>query len=656
MACRLSPKELADLENLFHQGVAQGDFTAFSDALRMHLDPTFHGMVLEFWKAGLLTSPSTHAANVIGNTLNLFADVATTGLAGGVVDPVLAKLSGKGRQVYAGEAGAQLAGMRSVFRSALREWARQSGNALLARPEELDIPEVQAEINKTAGRLAKSGAGQTNMLGNPAISAKFENPRVGAIPGKAGVIVRTPFRLLESADQFFKTLISQGELMRQAYRSGTAKGLSGQSLEAHMAQLANDVQANPDAHPEIVRAMAQAALKGTFQEPYREDSFGRATHHFQQVLRDIPLLQWIVPFIRTPSNIARKTFELTPAGAIKPLLDVVKGEHGIDQSERLARAMLGTAIGGALLWAAKSGLMTGSGPTDTRKRQVKEDTGWSPYSFHVGDTYIPFARFEPLAGVASIAADLAESGDEKNAKGLALKLLAATTNAITNKTFLQGADRLFEVWSDPWRYGKTFVKGLAASAIPAGVGAIARATDDTVRDTSRGGALEQIGAAVQARIPGASRLLPARTTGFGTEVERQAHPLLRLLSPSQITQDREGPLYDLERTMLNANYIPTAPPRDVTIPGRGKVDLNEDERRLFQDGLKRATEAAIRLSRSPKFQSLPASEDEADASGRSQARAFRELFERYRDEARSRVKSVVSRRLRVVPRSYQTAP
>jgi hypothetical protein len=245
-------------------------------------------------------------------------------------------MSGKARTVRAGEMGAQVTGMRSVLGDAFRSFLNESMDAVLQRPEPL--PGQQAFEAATAKAKSSIGKGvqAVTKAGFPSAASdvvgKFENPIVGRIGGKTGTFVRTPFRLLESADGFFKRLISAGELYRQAHKSANARGLSGSAASQHISDFVREfyknvenAQGDPAKMDQrtlgAYKAMQQAALRGTFQEANRHDAFGKATGHIQNVLQDLPILQFLLPFTRTPANIARKSFELTPLGAISPLLD-----------------------------------------------------------------------------------------------------------------------------------------------------------------------------------------------------------------------------------------------------------------------------------------------------------------------------------------------
>ncbi|WP_206435337.1 hypothetical protein, partial [Sphingomonas koreensis] len=124
-----------------------------------------------------------------------------------------------------------------------------------------------------------------------------------------------------------------------------------------------------------------------------------------------PLLKFIVPFVRTPTNLMKFAVERSP---MAPLLkewraDVAAG--GARRDLALAKATVGTGFGLWMADLATKGIITGSAPSDDNKNRIMRADGWQPYSVKVGDTYYSYARADPFSSTIGIAADLATKAD-----------------------------------------------------------------------------------------------------------------------------------------------------------------------------------------------------------------------------------------------------
>lgn len=261
--------------------------------------------------------------------------------------------------------------------------------------------------------------------------------------------------------------------------------------------------------------------------------------------------------------------------------------------------MLGSAVMAGIYMLAKDGLITGGGPPDPEERRNWLKTGKVPYGIRVGDRWISLARIEPLATTLGMAADLAQASDDKIAGDFADKLHASIVNNITNKTYLEGIVSFAEAMGDPDRYGARVWKRLIGAAVPNMLASAARAIDPTIRQT------DSISETLMSRIPILSTTVPARLTGTGEPVQRGESALSRFASPFRYSEEA-GPEANLERLFLETGYNPSAPPRTISIPGgRGrKVELTQDERRLYSEYVRRASGFARALAKNEDWSGL----------------------------------------------------
>ncbi|GAG11704.1 unnamed protein product, partial [marine sediment metagenome] len=260
---------------------------------------------------------------------------------------------------------------------------------------------------------------------------------------------------------------------------------------------------------------------------------------------------------------------------------------GGQRADELARGIWGTMMSAGLYGLAETGFITGSGPTDPRERAIWKKQGKEPYAVRFGNTWVSMARLEPMATVLGLSADLSEAKNQKKAGEVADKLMAAMTNNILSKSYLEGVSGLIEAVEDPERYGATYAKKfIGATTVPNIVAALARATDPFVRDTtpreSRIPGLGFVAPTVLSRIPGVSRTLPKLRHGTGEAVRREESPLSTMFSPIRYRREK-GAEANLERLMLDVGYVPSRPPKSITIPRTGgrKAPLLQREKEVF---------------------------------------------------------------------------
>ncbi len=633
-----------NLMNQLGQAVLAKDHAALVKLSRKIMKPGAIDMVNEFFVNNILSGPPTPAANVTGNWIHQVMLRVPERYVAGVLEGAAARKAGRLPERLPQEAfEAMKAHWKTGFGFSGR-WGKILRDTMRENPWD---PE--------AGML----------------KGEFRPP---AIPGKVGRIWRTPSRLMRTLDNAARSGEYEaqlaGEIFREGYNGARQRGLSGAQLDGYMeqnsARLIKDMTRwreidikqkinglksltpqekgvyNDTLLNRLGLSAERAARESTFQDA--PGAFARAALRLRHTH---PWMTLFIPFISTPSRILSQAIARTPFGLARAVKRTMKKEvTGGQAADELAKGIWGSVLSAGLYGLAESGLITGSGPTDPREASMLRETGWEPYSVKIGDTYVSMARLEPLATVLGLSADLAETRKSEKAGDLVDKLVATMTNNVMSKTYLDGISSLIEAIEDPERYGSTYGKKfVGAFAVPNIVAVAARATDPYVRDTSpMEGVPGPIGWAaptVLSRIPGVSRTLPKRVRGTGAPIERREHPISRAISP--IRYAREQPGKDLERVMLDIGYIPSRPPKSITVPGTGgrKALLNQREKQVYANAMQQATEGLRRIVAQPGFM-------EADPLLKEQVlkRAFRQA----RDAASRIVLPSVMQRGKLVER------
>lgn len=466
------------------------------------------------WINGLLSNPLTHIINTTSNALTLAYSVPERLMASGI-DTIRAATTKTPKELFTRSARQDTF---SFFKS------------------------LQDGAKRFADTMAKGD-----------LNTKFDYKYSG-IPDKIEKYL--PTRALTAEDAFFKGFIENQELNRIAYNTARKEGLKGEALQGRITELLNTP---------TVDMLERAAERGKYLTYQKElGSIGSWILHGRNT---VPGLKYFLPFVKTPTNIAKFALERTPLGFMNVTSKALKGNlKGAELSEELAKPMLGSLLGYTVYQLAEMGYVTGGKPKSKAAQDEKINIGWLPYSIKAGDKYYSFARMEPIASIMGMAADMSQikkEMSEDDRYNLAAGISGAITNNISNKTFMQGITNVINFIADPSRYGKQFVGNLAGSVIPAVSAGIARGTDDSVRDT------RTVSDVMQSRIPVVSKSLPEKLTVWGEPLKRTGTPAERMLSPVAISQEKGSPI---EKELANLKV-------DIGLPDRKikGVELSPEE-------------------------------------------------------------------------------
>jgi hypothetical protein len=445
-------------------------------------------MLQELWINSLVSGPQTHVVNTLSNTLTTLWTIPETAIAAG-----LGVGKASGNKVYFREASAKAFGFVEGTKEGLR----------------------------LAAKTLKTGDPQFEPV------TKIDALRHKAIPGKAGEVVRVPTRLLAAEDDFFKAIGYRMEVNALAMRSGLDKGLKGKDLAQHIAE----IKANP---PDDLKLKA---IKAARYLTYTSD-LGHAGHAAQKLMANVPGGFLVVPFIRTPTNIAKFALERSPAAPLfKGVREKLKA-GGPEGQEAMARIALGSGIGATVATLAAEGHITGGGPKEPSKRAALYATGWQPYSIKIGDKYYAYNRLEPLGMIMGIAADLGLNAGKLSSGELdevAGAIVGSISKNLMSKTFLTGLSDAINAIEDSERYGEQYIRNLAgAAAVPTGIAQVERVVDPTLRETQS--ILDQI----YSRIPGLSDSLPPKRDLFGKPIELGGSLGPDILSPIYMSQNENN--------------------------------------------------------------------------------------------------------------------
>lgn len=521
--------------------------------------------IQDVWINALLSSPSTHLANIAGNSLNVFLSAVERGAAARIAG---ARGAAAGEGIMPGEASAMIYGITTGFRDAFR---------------------LMAATYRDGGTQLGAMIGKAELGRDPAVSARAFGMDEGSGLGRAmdfvgHQVVRAPGRAMGAEDAFFKSLVYRAELhaasMREAYGALLSRNEAAtpETMGREMARIMRDP-------PEHIRIQAaDMALYSTFNReagPLARRLMGLRNTDSPAVNLAVAS---VLPFIRTPANILSYSFERTP---LAPLVgqwraDVAAG--GARRDLALGRMATGSAMVLMAMDMAERGLVSGGGPDDTGERTVLQRQGVQPYSVRVGDTWVSLNRLDPfgfLLGAAGDLSDLMRRADiEPEEVNEMSELMGALTLSVSrmvvDRSWMTGVSRALQAFDGRNANAEPFIGGTIASLLVPGIVATAERIIDPVTRDAMG-----INEMIQSRIAGmSSNIIPRRNvwgeqerpglrTVAGSEM---AANVVNAISPARMSSARESPI---DREMQRLNYSISGIERRVHFPGGVEVNMRE---------------------------------------------------------------------------------
>lgn len=296
---------------------------------------------------------------------------------------------------------------------------------------------------------------------------------------------------LEAEDNFF---------LRSAFGNSMASFLKARGYDSGI------FDATDEHSRAVLRQAAAQALEDAREATFHEDNFlSTAFRNFSNDTRRHGLAgqivyavtEGILPFKKTPINIAKNALEYNPVGgAVEAIYRGATGQGATRVMDAAAKGVTGTAILGAGYLLAKNGLLTGGASGDDRADNYNEMLGDQNYAVKIpgkGTYTLDWASPSsvPLLIGAQIAKDQESSGEFNLTQ--TLDQMRQITQPVLETTMLQGLNDTLD--SVSYADSNDKVATLLTSAlgsfanqfVPTALGQVARTVDDTRRSTYGGG-------------------------------------------------------------------------------------------------------------------------------------------------------------------------
>ena len=545
---KLTDEEVSALNN-----VAPGDTKAIQDIT----DSIYSRIAAEHphtkWekfydvtKTFMLFNPRTHIRNIAANAISQPVRSAT--------DRVKAALE-IGYQLFDknyGRTSSLVGGNKTtdkiandIFENAVRSNLESNGG----KYEESGLSRVQREsplwkdnkligeqTNKVTQELAKKTTNVLNALDR--VTGGYLNEKTGIVDSMKDFSEnQVTGSTLENLRRFNYLLLGEIEdtpFVKQNFVN---------SLSNYLA--AKNITSIDDVPQEAINLAYDEALKATFKD---DNALSNTLSTLKKKMGKIGDV--ILPFTKTPANLAMRGFEYSPAGFVKTFNDFAntkKANKGTMTNADISR-FLGdlskniTGSGMILLGysLAKSGIITGGYSENENERNWQKLKGYQPNAFHIGNKYYTYDWAQP-SSIPLIIGTAIYEGMNKMEKEEASEYEALTQGA---KSLGQGLINASDAWfnlsplqsvsnilggGENASYGNTspatnILKTLAEypqTLIPSVSGATARTNDTTIRNTydSTSYANTYVNK-MKSKIPGLSKTLPASYDVWGRERKR----------------------------------------------------------------------------------------------------------------------------------------
>ena len=407
-------------------------------------------------------------------------------------------------------------------------------------------------------------------------------------------------------------------------------------------------------------ALAEKALDFAKQNTHTQDSENSIVRGLSKMAAENPSLTFVVPFVRTPTNLLSFGIMRSPFGIPLEVLKLrqkdyrmkyIKGSPA-EKAEIYGRLSTAVATTAGLIWMFQSGqaneFITGYGPKDKATRKAWE-MNKQQYSVKIGDKWVSYNRLDPVATMLGIIADIREAQDYNDFEDDDLSTLfgvlaLSLANNVTNKSYVQGIDNLFNFLKEPQNNAQKFFGSIAGGFVPNIINQGMNFEENRELKETR-----TLLDYMMKRFPGTADKLPPRRNFLGeVETIETSGGLSGFLNPLYM-KDISTDVVDMEFSNLGRGFSnPSFYARD----GVKELDMREYYGEDGQQAYDRMLELVgtnkingrtlrqnlSRMFKDPRYQALPDTDMKADTGTESpKIREIRKLMRAYRSVAKRQV-------------------
>ena len=307
----------------------------------------------------------------------------------------------------------------------------------------------------------------------------------------------------------------------------------------------------------------------------------------------------VLPFKKTPINIAKTGLNYSPLGFAKTLTyDIAQVKKGnMEASElvdHLSQNLTGTALTLVGYMLASAGFLNGAGDDD-KEGKYDYQLGEQSYSITIGDNTYSLSWLTPVAMPLFVGANAYEQlveGKEWNGD-VVVQTLAQTLDPLSEMSFLSSLDSVLSSYDSGIEkfagIGEAMIENYVTQFVPTLSSQIAAVTDDTKRTTKVGAdsgfkLFDETINNLKYKIPGLRQTLEPTTDIWGNEVKQSENIIQRavenFIAPysrkENIATDIDEEIKDLFSQTGDDGVIPHIPHNYVNYDGE-KYEMSAEE-------------------------------------------------------------------------------
>ena len=343
----------------------------------------------------------------------------------------------------------------------------------------------------------------------------------------------------------------------------------------------------------------------------------------------------LVPFKRTPINVAKRSFELSPLGLLKAFtydaVQVKKGNMDATKMiDHIGQGLTGSGIAALGVFLAAQGIFSAGSSDDDKEANFDAGMGQQEYAINIGGKSYTIDWASPAVVPLAMGGELYEAlhqkyDDDETAFNQAMATVSRMFDPMLNMTMLSGigstvTSAAYNKSNPLFGIASNVATNFGGQFVPTLFGQIARTVDNT-RRTTYADKNSPVPSSVQKflqrqanKIPGLSQNQPAYTDVWGREQKNGpdnvfARAAYNFLSPGYLADAKstltEKALKELYQATGDNSVLPSKPQKYYkTEDGTKKFLTAQEYSALTSEGGKIALDALGKLTKSEAYKGM----------------------------------------------------
>lgn len=465
------------------------------------------------------------------------------------------------------------------------------------------------------------------------------------------------FNALESEDIMF---------IRPAYKNALMQYMKAQGYTLNEKGQAGKVDAKGVFH-EMTNAQHTAAVEWASEQAWKQtfrDASSLATM-LNKLSKEGPvaklLVEGVMPFKKTPINIAKRGLEYSPAGIIMGTVQlatkVKQGKMSAATAiDNLSSGITGTALMALGVFLAKAGLIRAGGEDKKKYETYLEDTGDQTYSFKFGNVSINMSSIAPATiplfmGVA--LQEMASQNDGDVDLSAITDMVAGTLNPFMEMSFMSSLNSALQNYSSNGIGGAlgntllTAAENYGSQYLPTLGGKVGQFLDPTRRTTKSdatspiGGNLDYYVRSLAKKVPGLESTLQADVDVWGRTDTKDSFGdwaldfANKFILPTNVkVSNRDAVDRELIRVVESTgvvDFLPSDGNKYFTVKGE-RYNMNAKQYKEFSEARGQAAYAAIKAVMASPAYANASDEAKADMLNKAKEAAYKQVNNLWKDK------------------------